>query len=76
MNNPIIYNTLLVWKDVGKYLNNIISLRSPITRKACQTLTTLFRQDTVKSFDQIRTDFEISNNDIFKFLQLQYIINS
>lgn len=95
-NNIIVYNTLLVWRDVRKYLNiaPVISLHSPLalnpdlpeqirsiglmewTSKGLSNFTHLLVSDSVKSFEQIRADFDISHKDFYKYLQIRHFVGS
>lgn len=93
--NMIIYNTLLAWRDVKKYLNIPfdISVRSPLvlnpdlpvqlrsigliewSSKGLSDFAGMLASDTLKSFEQIRSDYDISNKDFFKYLQIRHFID-
>ena len=95
-NNTMVYNTLLVWRDVKKYLNisPAISLWSPLTlnpdlpaqirsigllewsSRGLSSFTDLLVSDSVKSFEQIRADFNIPRTDFYKYLQMRHFIGS
>lgn len=82
--NIIIYNTLLVWCDVNKYFNiaTVISVhesRSTRLDQECWTewtskdssnFTHLLVSDSVRQFEQIRADLDISNKKLDQYLKI------
>uniref|UniRef100_A0A3Q3H395 Reverse transcriptase domain-containing protein n=2 Tax=Kryptolebias marmoratus TaxID=37003 RepID=A0A3Q3H395_KRYMA len=94
--NFIVYNTLLAWRDVKKYLNisPTLSSWSSLTlnpdlpaeirniglsewsSRGLSIIMDILDSDSVKSFEQIKADFNISNRDFYKYLQIRHFVNS
>lgn len=92
--NPIILNTLLVWRDVRTYLKipANLSLLSPIaynpdfpislhniglsdwSKLGISTISCLFLENTLKSFQQLSCQYNIPQANFFKYLQLRHFI--